>query len=105
MKISWNNTLNDLCKDYLDTLEQKLNKPRNIFKRTTELTDEIKNLIRKFFSYVDPEVNEKDNFELHLYAYISRHGIHDVATLFDGELGALPLSCWESNGSCYGLCS
>ncbi|MDE7421911.1 MAG: DUF4132 domain-containing protein, partial [Muribaculaceae bacterium] len=55
------------------------------------MTDEIKNLIKNFFSYVDPEVKEKDNFESHLYAYISRHGIYDVATLFDGELGALPL--------------
>lgn len=91
MKVSWNNTLNDLCKDYMDSLEQKLNKPRNIFQRTPKLTDEMKNLIKKFFSYVDPDANEKDNFELDLCAYARQHGIDDVATLFDGELKALPL--------------
>lgn len=91
MKISWNNTLNALCKNYLDTLEHNLNRPFSIFKSTPEFTDEIKNLIRKFFCYVDPEANEKDGFESYLNDYAKRHGIVDVAALFDGELKALPL--------------
>ena len=91
MKISWNNTLNDLCKDYLDSLEHNLDKPRSIFKRTPKLTDEIKNLIKKFFCYVDPDSREKDNFETQLIAYALRHNIEDVVKLFEGELEALPL--------------
>lgn len=91
MNISWNNTLNALCKNYLDTLEHNLNRPFSIFKSTPEFTDEIENLIRKFFCYVDPEANEKDGFESYLNDYAKRHGIVDVAVLFDGELKALPL--------------
>ncbi|MDE6549185.1 MAG: DUF4132 domain-containing protein, partial [Muribaculaceae bacterium] len=55
------------------------------------MTDEIKNLIKKFFCYVDPDSREKDNFETLLIAYALRHNIEDVVKLFEGELEALPL--------------
>lgn len=86
MKISWNNTLNALCRDYLDSLEHKLNQPRSIFKRTPKLSDVVKKLIKEFFSYIDPDTKDKGCFESHLKAYALQNGIDDVAILFDGEL-------------------
>lgn len=90
MKISWNDTLNTLCGDYIDSLTQKL-------KSTNRYSDLIRNLIYTFLNYVDNGANYVDNgatenrdFESALRSYAKTHGIDDVSDLFKGELKGLP---------------
>ncbi len=83
MKLSWNATLNKLCKGYLNELENKL-------KKTRHLSDDMQALIKSFLSYVDYD-GAKTDFTSELIDFANQHEIKDVAKLFDGELKALPL--------------
>ncbi len=82
MRLTWNNALNDLCQDYMDSLEQKL--------KANRLPAEIRRLIESFFNYIDKEKNETNFFEKDFWAYVLHHDIRNVDTLFEGELKAVP---------------
>ena len=83
MTISWNDTLNTLCGDYIDSLTQKL-------KSTNRYSDLIRNLIYTFLNYVDNGATENRDFESALRSYAETHGINNVSDLFKGELKGLP---------------
>lgn len=83
MNITWNETLDNLCKDYIDHIKSKI--------ATTDcLTDDVRHLIEDFFHYIDTDY-ANDQFQNHIEDYAAAHGIEDTALLFDGELKELPI--------------
>ncbi len=82
MKISWNNTINSLCKNYIDSIEKK-------FKEADYLTDNIRELINDFFHYID-YTDSNNNFETNLIKAASKQKIECVDKLFEGTLNQIP---------------
>lgn len=83
MNITWNETLDNLCKNYIDHIKSKI--------ATTDcLTDDVRHLIEDFFHYIDTDY-ANDQFQNHIEEYAAAHGIEDTALLFDGELKELPI--------------
>lgn len=82
MKISWNDTINSLCQDYLDSLEKK-------FIEADYLSGDIRSLINDFFQHINYE-SRVDNFESNLIKFAKQRGIEDVSKLFSEELKVIP---------------
>lgn len=82
MKISWNNTINSLCKNYIDSIEKK-------FKEADYLPDSVRELINEFFRYID-YTHTEDNFEISLIKAASEQKIERVDDICNGTLNELP---------------
>ena len=81
MKISWRESINKLCGEYVNSVEDKL--------RTADfLPNEIRELADDFLNYVGYGRGQ-NHFTDKLVSYAARHGIDDTAVLFDGELHQL----------------
>ncbi len=83
MKLTWSNVLNDLCQEYMDSLEYKL--------KANHLPTEIRKPIESFFDYIERDQHETDELEREFLGYASRHNIRRLDALFDGDLKAIPL--------------
>ncbi len=83
MNITWNETLDNLCKNYIDHIKSKI-------ATTDYLTNDVRHLIEDFFHYIDTDY-ANDQFQNHIEEYAAVHGIEDTALLFDGELKELPI--------------
>ena len=84
MKISWNETLNKICSDFLDSL-------RSDIEASQCLSDDIRRLIHVFMNYIDASADKDRDFESALREYVRSKGIKHVSELFEGELRVLPL--------------
>lgn len=78
MKISWIDTVNQLCGNYFDHLAEDLDK--------APLSDESRALVTEFLHDCDNNYHDDCDFESALRNYAAKHGIDNIAYLFDGEL-------------------
>ncbi|MDE5674674.1 MAG: hypothetical protein K2I44_04945 [Muribaculaceae bacterium] len=83
MNITWNETLTNLCKNYIDYIKNK-------FEIADYLEDDVRLLIEEFFHYIDIDYTN-DQFQTGVMEYAAAHGIEDTALLFDGDLEAIPI--------------
>ncbi|MCM1093959.1 MAG: DUF4132 domain-containing protein [Lachnospiraceae bacterium] len=79
MKISWNETINDLCGGYFDKLSGDL-------ANTSWLSRKSREVVAEFLRYSDCNNFDYCGFENCLRDCAERYGITDVSYLFDSEL-------------------